>query len=502
MEIDPADPVMTLPDRLELGEQIGEGGMSYVHEARDRNLLRTEAIKLILPSLAQDPTTRQRMIEEAQITAQLDHPNIPPVHELGITPEGRLYFTMKRLSGRTLGEVLAASQEQPRPEGEQYRLLQLFLKLCDAVSFAHSHSVIHRDLKPDNVMIGDFGEVYLMDWGIARVTEQTAPAPPEVEEPKEQPAMRRSQRMATQDGKYVGTPSYMPPEQAHGKHEATDERSDIFALGGILYEILTGRPPYQARTTLEMLFLAADGDVPPPQQVVEWELPPRLCKVASRALAKDPTDRFESVAEMAGEIDAFLQSGWQFPSESFSAGDIIVREGDRGDRAYIVTSGHCKVYKEAADEQMEIGEIGPGDVFGETAVFAEQPRNATVVAQDDVAVKVVTARHFKDDLGMGIWLSRFVKALAQRFDERNTRATFLEREAENYRLNMRLLSHLLYEGHDDDEGYRRAPWSPLQDALVHEFGRPPEEIVAEVTRWGPYEVNLEQDYIRSLERAL
>ncbi len=344
-----------------------------------------------------------------------------------------------------------------------------------------------------------------MDWGIARVMNDSPPPPEEdqegEEEPQEKPALRRSQRMATQDGKYVGTPSYMPPEQAHGKHDDTDERSDIFALGGILYEILTGRPPYQAPSTLEMLFLAADGAITPPQEVVEWELPPRLCKVAIRALAKDPADRYSSVSDMAQEIDTFLQSGWQFPGLTFAAGEVIVREGDTGDRAYIITSGRCKVYKEVAGEQSQIGVIGPGGVFGETAVFAEQPRTATVIAEEEVAVKVVTARHFKDDLGMGFWLSRFVKALAQRFDERNTRASILERETEILRLNTRLLRHLLLHGEVDEEGYQRAPWSALQEALTEEFSLPADELIGEITCWGPYEVDVERDLVRSLEKV-
>jgi len=497
--IDPVDPVTHMPERLHLKHRIGQGGMSHVHEAHDRNLLRTKAIKLILPELAQDPTTRQRMIEEAQITAQLDHPHIPPVHELGITPEGRLYFTMKRLTGRTLAQVLA---EVPtgieRDEQEVYRLLQHFLKLCDAVSFAHSRGVIHRDLKPDNVMVGDFGEVYLMDWGIARVMGSE---PPKKEDDGEEVPRRRKQRTATQDGKYVGTPSYMPPEQAHGRHGNTDQRSDIFALGGILYEILTGRPPYQANTTLEMLFLAADGEVAPPEEVVDWELPPRLCKVCARALSKEPEARYASVAEMAGEIESFLQSGWQFPGETFAAGDVIVQEGDTGDRAFIVTSGLCKVLKEVGGEAVEIGTIGPGGVFGETAVFAEQPRNATVMAVEETAVKIVTGRHFTDDLGMGVWLSRFVKALAKRFDERNTRATVLEREVELARVNARVLHHLLHKGEDTEDGYRRAAWPPLCEALVHEFSRTAAEILDEVCRWGPFEVDPEQQFITSVEKV-
>ena len=134
-------------------------------------------------------------------------------------------------------------------------------------------------------------------------------------------------------------------------------------------------------------------------------------------------------------------------------------------------------------------------------MFAEQPRNATVVAAEETKVKVVTARHFTDDLGMGVWLSRFVKALAQRFDERNTRATVLEREVELARLNARVLHHLLHSGADTEEGYRRAPWPPLRDALVHEFTRTADEIREEVCRWGPFEVDEDRGFITSVERV-
>src|SRR6266496_1479031 len=212
------------PERYEHIGEIGRGGMATVHTVRDRALLRLPAMKVLSPRLAQQSGEVDRFLREARITAQLDHPNIVPVHDVGIDAQGNLFFTMKRVEGRTLHDWIV-EVGQPSSHAEAFReMLETFLRVCDAVAFAHSRGVIHCDLKPENIMVGPFGQVYVMDWGVARVLAERPPA------------------WAHHLGTPTGTPSFMSPEQASGG--PLDERSDVFALGGLLYAILAGRAPY------------------------------------------------------------------------------------------------------------------------------------------------------------------------------------------------------------------------------------------------------------------
>ena len=474
VRVDPREPSNDSLGRTKVGGEIGRGGMSVIREALDTNLLRTAAIKMIHPDISLDVNTRRRMIEEAQITAQLDHPNILPVHELGVMDDGRLFFTMKAVEGRTLTEILDVQDPATRTDKQLMDLLQSFLRVCDAVAFAHSLSVIHRDLKPDNIMVGDFGEVYLMDWGISRLKNRDQVEPVDSED------RRYRYQSTTEKGKYLGTPHYMSPEQATGDHNATDERSDIFSLGAILYEILTKRPPYQARHTMEVLVMSAERDLRPPTEVVSFNLPPRLCSIAMKAMAKRPEERYQSVLEFKQDLEGFLDSGWQFQMQMFQPGDEIVREGEVGEEAYIITGGRCRVFKVVDHKQMELTQIGAGDVFGETAVFSDEPRNATVQAMDRVTVRVVPREFFAGDMGMGMWMGLFVKALAHRFNERNSRATELEHQQEDTQLALQILKYLNFSGEDRPDGRREARWSPLREAMATQFNRTQEQITAAV----------------------
>ncbi|MHC5082251.1 MAG: serine/threonine-protein kinase, partial [Planctomycetota bacterium] len=230
-----------------LGE-IARGGMGAIVKLVDNDIRRPVAMKVILGGPANSvegaETARiERFVEEAQVTGQLEHPNIVPVHELGLDAEGKVYFTMKLVRGESLDAIIDAVADKDPEAIRKYslsHLLQVFLKVCDAMAFAHSKGVVHRDLKPENVMVGRFGEVLVMDWGLAKVKGHEDRAEEEWVE------TIRSEKEAgrTLSGEVMGTPSYMPPEQAAGKVERVDERSDVFALGAVLYKILTHEAPY------------------------------------------------------------------------------------------------------------------------------------------------------------------------------------------------------------------------------------------------------------------
>jgi tetratricopeptide (TPR) repeat protein len=244
----------------ELLNRVGRGGMGEVFRGLDPALGRDLAVKVLRPESCADPEAQRRFTQEARVTGALQHPNIVPVHNLGRMPDGRLYFTMKLVRGRTLAELLAQGRGPERlPE-----LLGVFEKVCQAVAFAHSRGVIHRDLKPSNVMVGAFGEVQVMDWGLAKALRHGDRAgTPGGEGGAEGDTVRRALLTgSTVDDRrtgVVGTPQYMAPEQARGEG-AVDERADVFGLGAILCEILTGKPPFLGATLGELLRQAAAGD--------------------------------------------------------------------------------------------------------------------------------------------------------------------------------------------------------------------------------------------------
>jgi serine/threonine-protein kinase len=249
-----------------LGPEIARGGMGAVLKGRDPELNREVAVKVLLEAHRDRPECARRFLEEAQIGGQLQHPGTVPVYELGRFPDGRPFFTMKLVKGHTLARLLA---QRAAPPGDLSRWLSIFEQICQAVAYAHARGVIHRDLKPANVMVGAFGEVQLMDWGMAKVLGRpeppdAGPAPPAAgsgDSTVIQTLRSESNTEVSRAGTLMGTPAYIPPEQAKGEVGAMDERSDVFGLGAILCTILTGQPPYSGGGFLELMEKAVQGDV-------------------------------------------------------------------------------------------------------------------------------------------------------------------------------------------------------------------------------------------------
>jgi eukaryotic-like serine/threonine-protein kinase len=377
--------------------EIARGGMGSIRKLYDPELRRHIAMKVLEPSA--DPNASQRFIDEARITGRLDHANIVPVHDLVIDNRGTATYTMKLVAGQTLSELIAAQKTQRDLE----TILQSLIKVCDALSFAHSRGVIHRDLKPDNIMVGSHGQVYVMDWGCAQVIGDD---------------LSLVEGRVDPDGMVIGTVAYMAPEQAQGLITKIDQRTDVFGVGAILYKVLTGSAPYPG-PVMEALARAQRCDVSPPDERTGLAIkpPPHLSQIAMKAMARDPANRFPTVDAFAEELRAFLRGGNWFPLHKFAAGSVIVREGDRADAAYIITAGRCEVRKADPHDPKRtivLRTLSAGDVFGETAIFADMPRSASVVALDEVSA-VLVERAAIENLTRSSWLGLFVKALADRF---------------------------------------------------------------------------------------
>jgi serine/threonine-protein kinase len=391
------------PAHLRIFKELARGGMGRIHPATDRNLLRHVAMKRLDKDLAKEAFYRDGFVAEAQMTGQLEHPNIVPVHELAIDPQtGVPFFTMKLVQGVSFERWL---RDTTRPLGSTERLeegLEIFVKVCDAVAYAHHRGVIHRDLKPENIMVAGFGQVYLMDWGLARLT-RTRPA---------------SGKMAQMEAPGpVGTPGYMSPEQARGVPSEMDERSDVFGLGAVLYQIVSGKTPFGDHGDIDAVMKRSEqGQVISIEQATSGiGISKRLRDIVARAVAPKPADRYPTVVELQRDVVSFLRGGLHLPRKLFQPGEIIIREGDRGDAAYMIVSGKCRAFRTIGDRQESLAMMGGGDVFGEMALLLEEPRAASVEAVDRVTVLVLDKTTMTEGLGIGGWTGALVRALAQRF---------------------------------------------------------------------------------------
>jgi serine/threonine protein kinase len=292
--LDPNGPPVTHPgdERYAVGGELGRGGGGVVYLGTDRSLRRSVALKVLSPELVTDPIRVQAFVEEAIITGGLEHPNIVPAYELGVSTTLGIYYTMKRLTGRPLAGVIAALRKGDPATLQafgMYRLLGCFIELCRAVAYAHSRGVLHCDLKPENVLIGEYGEVVLVDWGLAQMLGQGG---------KDQARARM----------HAGTPEYMAPEQITKSGQDLDVRSDIWALGVILYELLTLTVPFQGASAREVLMRVMVEPLEPPAiRAPGRTFPPGVDDIVRRALSKNREFRYASVGDLLADLEAELE---------------------------------------------------------------------------------------------------------------------------------------------------------------------------------------------------
>ena len=316
------------PGRYKIIKELGRGGIGRVMVAEDDHLGRPVAIKQLLkqgttrlddPNLTSDPTL-MRFLLEAKVTSQLEHPGIVPVHEVGMRQDGSFYYTMKVVKGKTLKQLTTGKDLAGR-----LKLLPHLIDLSQTIAYAHSRGVIHRDIKPQNLMIGEFGETVLLDWGLVKVEGEKDLRESELH--KELQLLKNASHLETAQGRPMGTPAYMSPEQAEGRISEIDARSDVWSLGAMLYELLTGRPPHIGKNAWEVVNKVINQPIAP-VETLEPNAPPELSAICMRCLEHNPADRYESAMDLAHDLDNF-HTGGLVSAFSYSIWQLVRRWVER-----------------------------------------------------------------------------------------------------------------------------------------------------------------------------
>ena len=295
--------LFSAPEKYRAHHILGAGGMKVVIQSDDINACREVAMAISKDSSQE---SYERFLNEARITASLEHPNIVPVHEIGRSKTGAPYFTMKLVHGCTLEHILKKLKEKDPEYERKYplrALLEIFLKVCDGIAFAHSKGIIHLDLKPDNIQVGDYGEVLVLDWGLARKIEEEQSDGNDVPEIP----LLKATRM-TMDGIVKGTPEYMAPEQAAGRNSRRGRRTDIYSLGAILYSMLTLNKPFAGENTREIIRNVLEGNIIPPHSFSSEgrRIPQALEFVIYKAMERNPSRRYASVADLKADVVSYM----------------------------------------------------------------------------------------------------------------------------------------------------------------------------------------------------
>lgn len=386
-----------------------KGGVSRIHFLHDEILHRPVAMKALDGNRGR-PVQELGLLKEAIITGQLTHPCIPPVYDLWMSPSGECRFSMKKIEGRTLSDIVESAPPGERTAAQFESQLQIVIRVCDALSFAHSRGVLHRDVKPSNVMAGDHGEVFLMDWGCALVHADST------FERRVHLPRALTEALKSQEDAIVGTPSFMSPEQVYGTNESLSPYSDVYLLGGLLYFVLTGFAPRAKQPSARAAIKSAvDGFVHNPFAAAPYaELPAKLMEIARRALDPLPENRYQSAQAFQEALRDVLRDGMWLGSVCAADGEVIYTEGDEADAVYMISRGQVELFNTDRGNKTQVKILGKGEVFGEAAFHTDGRREQSVRAMGNTVLLRVPKKVFEQILHPGSCLEQIVRAIAVR----------------------------------------------------------------------------------------
>ncbi len=390
--------------RYERGALLGEGGMGEVRRCRDRRIGRDVAVKTVREEASGAAFVRERFLREARVQGQLEHPCIVPVYDLGVADDGAAYFTMKRVRGVTLEQVIAALRAQDpavQTRWSSRKLLAAFATVCGAVEYAHARGVIHRDLKPGNVMLGDFGEVYVLDWGIARVLDGS---PDLVGEQIHAPMPEEGR---TAQGAVIGTLGYMPIEQLAGAD--IDARADVYALGAILFELLSWEPLHVGDSTDSIVQSTVAGvEGRPSLRPSALDVPPELDAICAKATAHARDDRFASARDLLDAVEHFLDGDRDLQRRRDLASSLATSATEAASRALAGDESARASAMRDVGRALALDAENPEALRTFVKLLVEPPRTVPVEVAERMAVDQVSQHlgSFRGGaIGYGIWLA-------------------------------------------------------------------------------------------------
>lgn len=405
--------------------ELGEGVVGKVSAVFDTVLQRSVACKTLNPAHLDDTRIVQTFVNEMKLMGRLSHPGILSIYDALIDEKGRPAYVMTLAEGRHLQEVL---QMKPgSADGVAVPVEQavgIVIRLAETMTYAHDRGILHLDLKPENIMVGRYGEVLIMDWGAARVydIEKYRRAVPLLEGKAEY-----TENPEESEDLFVGTPMYMSPEQLRDARDTLTPASDIFSVGVIFYQLLTGVHPFKGGSFGEISDRIGHED-PPPVHELNADIPHSLSRICSRMLEKDVARRYASFQEVREAVEDYQRSAVGFPTRVYEAGEVIFEEGDPGDFVCVVVSGSVGISVQAGRKSRTIARLGKGQPFGELAALTGNPRTATATALEPSEIRFIR----KQDIAVEIdklspWVGSIVESLSNRFVEMNERVLKLEK---------------------------------------------------------------------------
>ncbi|MFK7896782.1 MAG: protein kinase [Myxococcota bacterium] len=413
-------------DRYHVVGALGQGSVGIVERVVDTQVGRVVARKTLRPEMRDDANALRAFVNEAKILGSLDHGGVIPIFDAYFSDDERPVYTMRETDGETLSEVL----QMDRPSGRVVplpldRTLRIIRQLCEALAHAHDRGVIHLDLKPQNVVIQEYDEVVLVDWGTAfRFAPERA-----VQKLEAFPELASLSNLIPEEPDLiVGTPRYMSPEQTEQARGTLRPASDIFSLGILFYQMLTGQLPFEGESLEEILFHIRETEPPSPQSI-NGSLPRRLSSIVLRMLAKAPEDRYAGFAEILSELRAFRSSGAEFPERLFAEGERIFSEDEVGDFACVIAAGEVEISTGEGERRRVLGRHFEGEVIGELALLREMPRSATATALCETRVRMIDSAALTTEVdGLNPWVRMILGGVVERFVDRSERLVELLNE--------------------------------------------------------------------------
>lgn len=413
------------PGRYQFIRDLGEGGLASVASCFDKLLNRIVAIKKLKAKNMSNPHLVRSFLNEVKLLSYLDHPGVVPIYESFIKNDNQLCYSMKIIEGERLTKILESRPEYENTPGEwTNKFLGIFKKLCETLAYVHDMGIIHLDVKPDNILIGKYGEVMLLDWGNARLFDKA----PYQEYFKRYMKNKWQVYITPEDNNMIlGTPNYMSPEQTNCDRESLTPSSDIFSAGIILYIMITGKHPFPEIEDTQLILAQIRNLKPRPVFKINKEVPLRLSMICEKMLEKDPLFRYHNFNEVMDDFDEFYNSGQAFATKSFKPGEIICKEHEIGEYAFKIISGKVRVFKTVQEKQTTLAILGKGEMVGELAVFSRQPRSATIIVLEPTVIQIMDKESVNTELEkLSPWVGKMISSLSSRFIDLNNKMVSLD----------------------------------------------------------------------------